>query len=97
MYGWASLRRSQSVASERGCSTLSDCSHHAREQPSARPSPAHADKGDVQAYHSALNEEPDVRQVGNMSILPIKTRIRGPAPLGLSLDTLEPRSHPSHI
>jgi len=33
------------------------------------------------AYHSALNEEPDVRQVGNMSILPIKTRIRGPAPV----------------
>ena len=36
----------------------------------------------AQAYHSALNEEPDVRQVGNMSILPIKTKIRGPAPLG---------------
>jgi hypothetical protein len=35
-----------------------------------------------QAYHSALNEEPDVRQVGNLSILPIKTRIRGPAPVG---------------
>ncbi|KDQ08891.1 hypothetical protein BOTBODRAFT_557104 [Botryobasidium botryosum FD-172 SS1] len=33
------------------------------------------------AYHSSLNEEPDARQVGNMSILPIKTRIRGPAPL----------------
>jgi len=32
------------------------------------------------AYHSALNEEPDVRQVGNMAILPIKTKIRGPAP-----------------
>ncbi|KAF7965188.1 hypothetical protein HWV62_10421 [Athelia sp. TMB] len=33
------------------------------------------------AYHSALNEEPDTRQVGNMGILPIKTKIRGPAPL----------------
>ncbi|ETW84144.1 hypothetical protein HETIRDRAFT_444095 [Heterobasidion irregulare TC 32-1] len=33
------------------------------------------------AYHSALNEEPDVRQVGNVSILPINTRIRGPAPV----------------
>ncbi|KAF8076641.1 actin-related protein ARPC3 [Lyophyllum atratum] len=32
------------------------------------------------AYHSSFNEEQDVRQVGNMSILPIKTRIRGPAP-----------------
>ncbi|CCM00665.1 uncharacterized protein FIBRA_02704 [Fibroporia radiculosa] len=32
------------------------------------------------AYHSALNEEPDVRQVGNMSILPIKSKFRGPAP-----------------
>jgi ARP2/3 complex ARPC3 (21 kDa) subunit len=36
----------------------------------------------LQAYHSALNEDPDARQVGNMSILPIKTRIRGPAPVG---------------
>ncbi|KAG9115476.1 subunit of the Arp2/3 complex [Ceratobasidium sp. 392] len=33
------------------------------------------------AYHSAYNEEPDVRQVGNMSVLPINSRIRGPAPL----------------
>ncbi|KAF8760033.1 Actin-related protein 2/3 complex subunit 3 [Rhizoctonia solani] len=33
------------------------------------------------AYHSAYNEEPDVRLVGNMSILPINSRIRGPAPL----------------
>jgi len=32
------------------------------------------------AYHSAFNDAPDVRQVGNMSVLPIKTRIRGPAP-----------------
>ncbi|CAA7260061.1 unnamed protein product [Cyclocybe aegerita] len=36
---------------------------------------------DQQAYHSSFNEEPDVRQVGNMAILPIRTRIRGPAPL----------------
>ncbi|KAJ7572334.1 actin-related protein 2/3 complex subunit 3 [Mycena floridula] len=33
------------------------------------------------AYHSSFNEEPDVRQVGNMAILPIKTKIRGPAPI----------------
>ncbi|KAI0268116.1 ARP2 3 complex 21 kDa subunit [Gloeopeniophorella convolvens] len=33
------------------------------------------------AYHSALNEEPDVRQVGNLGIYPIKTRLRGPAPV----------------
>ncbi|TFK68210.1 actin-related protein ARPC3 [Pluteus cervinus] len=32
------------------------------------------------AYHSAFNEI-DVRQVGNVSILPIRTRIRGPAPV----------------
>jgi len=33
------------------------------------------------AYHSALNEEPDIRQVGNLGVYPIKTRLRGPAPL----------------
>jgi len=33
------------------------------------------------AYHSSFNEAPDVRQVGNMSTLPIKTRVRGPAPM----------------
>jgi len=33
------------------------------------------------AYHSSLNEEPDVRLIGNMAILPIRTRIRGPAPV----------------
>ncbi|KAF8213830.1 ARP2 3 complex 21 kDa subunit [Mycena galopus ATCC 62051] len=33
------------------------------------------------AYHSSFNEEPDVRQAGNMAILPIKTKIRGPAPI----------------
>lgn len=36
----------------------------------------------VQAYHSSLNESEDARQVGNVSILPIKTKIRGPAPVG---------------
>jgi len=41
--------------------------------------------GDYQAYHSALNEALDARQVGNMSILPIKTRIRGPAPVGKNI------------
>ncbi|TFK22324.1 ARP2 3 complex 21 kDa subunit [Coprinopsis marcescibilis] len=33
------------------------------------------------AYHSSFNEEPDVRLAGNLSILPIRTRIRGPAPI----------------
>ncbi|KAJ7129403.1 actin-related protein 2/3 complex subunit 3 [Mycena epipterygia] len=33
------------------------------------------------AYHSSFNEEPDLRQAGNMAILPIKTKIRGPAPV----------------
>lgn len=45
-----------------------------------------------QAYHSSLNEVPDARQVGNISILPIRTRIRGPAPIGsrcLFLDNVE--------
>ncbi|TCD69241.1 subunit of the Arp2/3 complex [Steccherinum ochraceum] len=32
------------------------------------------------AYHSSFNEDPDMRQVGNVAILPIKTKIRGPAP-----------------
>ncbi|KAG6880158.1 hypothetical protein C0992_004610 [Termitomyces sp. T32_za158] len=32
------------------------------------------------AYHSSFNDELDVRQVGNLSVLPIRTRIRGPAP-----------------
>ncbi|KAF8737946.1 hypothetical protein AX14_012125 [Amanita brunnescens Koide BX004] len=32
------------------------------------------------AYHSSFNEHPDLTQIGNMAILPIKTRIRGPAP-----------------
>ncbi|KAI0053728.1 actin-related protein ARPC3 [Auriscalpium vulgare] len=32
------------------------------------------------AYHSSLNEDLDVRQVGNVGVFPIKTRIRGPAP-----------------
>ncbi|KAF7352545.1 Actin-related protein 2/3 complex subunit 3 [Mycena venus] len=36
------------------------------------------------AYHSSFNEEPDVRLAGNMAILPIKTKIRGPAPVGQS-------------
>ncbi|KAF8897832.1 actin-related protein ARPC3 [Infundibulicybe gibba] len=33
------------------------------------------------AYHSSFNEEIDMRQAGNMAVLPIKTRIRGPAPV----------------
>jgi len=33
------------------------------------------------AYHSVFNDEVDVRAVGNMSVLPIRTKIRGPAPL----------------
>ncbi|KAH9060969.1 ARP2 3 complex 21 kDa subunit [Lactarius vividus] len=38
------------------------------------------------AYHSALNEEPDIRQVGNVGIYPIKTRLRGPAPVAASTE-----------
>ncbi|KAG8762877.1 subunit of the Arp2/3 complex, partial [Serendipita sp. 397] len=34
------------------------------------------------AYHSSFNEEPDVRFVGNLSLLPFKSKIRGPAPIG---------------
>ncbi|KAJ3570727.1 hypothetical protein NP233_g4219 [Leucocoprinus birnbaumii] len=34
------------------------------------------------AYHSTFNEMPDVRQVGNLAVLPFRTRIRGPAPIG---------------
>jgi hypothetical protein len=35
-----------------------------------------------QAYHSTFNELTDVRVVGNTSVLPIKSRFRGPAPIG---------------
>jgi len=33
------------------------------------------------AYHSSLNDYPDLRQVGNVAILPVRTKVRGPAPL----------------
>ncbi|OCF77096.1 arp2/3 complex 21 kDa subunit [Kwoniella mangroviensis CBS 8886] len=33
------------------------------------------------AYHSVFNDDTSVRQVGNMALLPINTKIRGPAPL----------------
>lgn len=32
------------------------------------------------AYHSTYNEEPNVRQIASMSLLPIRTKTRGPAP-----------------
>ncbi|KAI0677345.1 actin-like protein ARPC3 [Trametes maxima] len=32
------------------------------------------------AYHSSFNEYPDTRLVGNLAILPVKTKFRGPAP-----------------
>ncbi|KAI0660795.1 ARP2/3 complex 21 kDa subunit [Cubamyces menziesii] len=32
------------------------------------------------AYHSSFNEYPDMRLVGNLAILPVKTKFRGPAP-----------------
>jgi len=32
------------------------------------------------AYHSSFNEYPDMRLVGNTAVLPIRTKIRGPAP-----------------
>lgn len=40
-----------------------------------------------QAYHSAFNQDTSVRQVGNTAILPITTKIRGPAPLSCELGT----------
>ncbi|KAI0638378.1 actin-like protein ARPC3 [Trametes polyzona] len=33
------------------------------------------------AYHSSFNEYPDIRTVGNLAILPVKTKFRGPAPV----------------
>jgi len=33
------------------------------------------------AYHSVFNEDGDARHVGNLMILPIRTKIRGPSPL----------------
>ncbi|KAG8756013.1 subunit of the Arp2/3 complex [Serendipita sp. 396] len=43
------------------------------------------------AYHSSFNEEPDVRFVGNLSLLPFKSKIRGPAPIAdpASLDIID--------
>lgn len=38
-----------------------------------------------QAYHSAFNDDPSVRQVGNTAILPISTKMRGPAPIACKL------------
>lgn len=49
------------------------------------PSPVVAS---LQAYHSTFNELDDVRQVGNTSVLPIKSRFRGPGPLGVFLSSL---------
>lgn len=46
------------------------------------PSPPESANYSHKAYHSALNEESDVRQVGNIAVLPVKTKIRGPAPVG---------------
>jgi actin related protein 2/3 complex subunit 3 len=41
----------------------------------------------VQAYHSSLNEAASqYRQVGNLSLLPLRTSIRGPAPKAESND-----------
>lgn len=41
------------------------------------------------AYHSSYNDEPNVRQVAGMSILPLHARTRGPAPMpGTCLDVL---------
>lgn len=33
-----------------------------------------------QAYHSSYNEDPQYNVVGNMAVLPVNTRVRGPAP-----------------
>ncbi|EPQ28232.1 uncharacterized protein PFL1_04059 [Pseudozyma flocculosa PF-1] len=32
------------------------------------------------AYHSAYNDDPEARQIGSMALLPIRSKIRGPAP-----------------
>ncbi|KAI0082360.1 actin-like protein ARPC3 [Panus rudis PR-1116 ss-1] len=49
------------------------------------------------AYHSSFNEEPDVRVIGNMSVLPIKTKIRGPAPLGVYNQRMVHQHDSSHF
>ncbi|EIW82308.1 ARP2 3 complex 21 kDa subunit [Coniophora puteana RWD-64-598 SS2] len=41
------------------------------------------------AYHSSLNDYPDLRQVGNVAVLPIRTKVRGPAPLGQSPEEMD--------
>ncbi|CAG8590088.1 2036_t:CDS:2, partial [Acaulospora colombiana] len=38
-------------------------------------------RANMPAYHSSFNEEADVRIVGNVSLLPFKSKIRGPAPI----------------
>ncbi len=38
------------------------------------------------AYHSAFNDDPSVQLIGNMAILPLHTKIRGPAPIAADPD-----------
>lgn len=78
-------RPSQAAAALR-YSTPPVHSDHARECSGGCPALSALTLPHIQAYHSSYNEEPDVRQVGNLSVLPIKTKIRGPAPLGTSPD-----------
>jgi len=57
--------------------------HHASEAVFVELSCSLADS--LQAYHSVFNEDPSVRQVGNMALLPINTKIRGPGPIACEL------------
>ncbi|KAF8983653.1 subunit of the Arp2/3 complex [Haplosporangium bisporale] len=49
------------------------------------------------AYHSAFNEVTDLRAAGGMAILPIKTRVRGPAPIGTILKQHGPDANEEDI
>lgn len=41
---------------------------------------AEAPVNNMPAYHSAYNGATEYREVGNMALLPLRTRTRGPAP-----------------
>lgn len=38
-------------------------------------------RASCQAYHSSYIDEPSVNTIGNVAILPINTKVRGPAPI----------------
>lgn len=41
---------------------------------------SHVSRTTMPAYHSNYNDEPNVRQIASVSLLPLNTRSRGPAP-----------------